>query len=134
MSYIATALCVGMFLGVCVFELSGVVVPSVVWKDEDIMVLPRVLSLKQTTGMAILVFAQALAIAAPALVVMRARDHMFAVQRRAFDAAARVRQLLPKETRSAAGDLGALADDGTPSTRAATRASSRSSSSRTPKA
>jgi serine/threonine-protein kinase len=109
--YIATIVSMVTFLAVALIEFSGWIRPSLAWHGEDIVINPRIVDVRTGAALGIIVVAQTIAVAAPALVVMRARDHIFEVQRRAFDAAARVRQLLPKETRAVAGDLGALADE-----------------------
>lgn len=62
---------------------------------------PRVVDYPATATILFLAIVNVALIVGPALLVLRHRDSMFALERRAFDVAARLRELLPAEARRA---------------------------------
>jgi serine/threonine-protein kinase len=91
-----------------VLEVAGVLPPSVVFRDGNIVILPRVTDFPETGTTIFLAIVNILLIVGPSIIVLRLRDSMFASEQRTFDMAARLRELLPAEARRAAPSLTAV--------------------------
>ena len=98
---VALALAVVSLVLPLALELLGVLPPSIAFRDGAILILPRALAFPPRPTLAILVVANAILVVVPALIVIRVRDYATDVERRAFEAVSRFRQLLPRQTRSA---------------------------------
>ncbi len=103
--------CTATFVGMIVLELAGVLPASIAFHGGAIELLPRAVDFPAGHTIALLVIAHVVLIAAPAVAVHRARDHIFGAERRALRAATRVWALLPREARDAAGELASMAED-----------------------
>jgi hypothetical protein len=85
--------------------------PSILVRNGELVILPRNVEFPPTT-IVFLVIAHVASLAAPAVIAHGARKQFFEFERRTLDTAARLRQLLPKDARDAAGRLDeAIAED-----------------------
>jgi hypothetical protein len=109
--YGALALSVGTLLVPFALEWLSIVPPSFELRDGTIVLLPRLVSFPPGLTLALLVVMNSLLVVVPALLVMRVRDYALNVERRAFETASRLRQLVPRSTRSAASVEDGAAND-----------------------
>jgi hypothetical protein len=89
-------------VAVLALELFGVLPPSMEFRDGTIVLLPRVADFPPRATLAFLVITNTLLVVAPALLVVRIRDLALERERRTFETVSRLRQLIPRQTRSAA--------------------------------
>ena len=90
------------FLVPIVLELLEVVPPSMSFENGTIVLLPRAVDFPPGLTLAYLAIVQMALVLAPALIVIRVRDHALDIERRAFETASRLRQMLPRHARTAA--------------------------------
>ncbi len=67
--------------------------------------IPRVVDFPETRTLLFLAVVNIALIVGPALLVLRHRDSLFAMEHRLFDLAARLRELVPAEARRAAPSI-----------------------------
>ena len=90
---------------VILLEALGVIPPSIAFRDGNIVMIPRVVDYPETRTLLFLAIVNIALIVGPALLVLRHRDSLFAMERRVFDLAARLRELVPAEARRAAPSI-----------------------------
>lgn len=98
----ALALSATTLVAVVLLELFGVLPPSMELRDNTIVLLPRVANFPPRATIALLVIANLVLVVAPALIVVRMRDLSLERERQSFETVSRLRQLVPRQTRSAA--------------------------------
>jgi serine/threonine-protein kinase len=98
----AIALSATFLLLPVILEVTGVIAPSVLFRDGTIVILPRLVDFPPGGTLGVLVAANLCLVIVPALIAQRVRDYAFDVERRSLEAASRLRQLIPREARSVA--------------------------------
>jgi len=106
----ATLVVVATFLAMCGAELLGLVPPSLEVRDGALVLLPRAVELPPAV-VPFLIASHLALIAAPALLALRTRDHLFEFERRAVASAAHLRSLVPRDARDATRPTSSLGDD-----------------------
>ncbi len=89
-------------LSIVALEAFGVLPPSMEFRDNTIVLLPRVADFPPRATFFFLVVTNVLLVVAPALIVVRVRDLSLERERQTFEMVSRLRQLVPRQTRSAA--------------------------------
>ena len=98
-------------VAVVVLEALEIIPRSIVFRDGNIVMIPRVVDYPETRTLLFLAIVNVALIVGPALLVLRHRDSLFAMERRVFDLAARLRELVPAEARRAAPSITPLESD-----------------------
>jgi hypothetical protein len=94
-----------------VLEWTGVVPPSIAFRDGTIVLLPRAVAFSSRFTLPMLVAINAALIVVPALIAARVRDYAARVELRAFESASHLLQLLPREAQAAVHARRAAPDD-----------------------
>ena len=85
-------------------EATGVVPPSMIFRDGTIVLAPRAVEFPPGATLLYLIVVNATLVVVPAFLVTRVRDYALDVERSAFETASRLRQMLPREARTASED------------------------------
>ncbi len=98
-------------VAVILLEALGLVPPSVVFREGNIVIVPRVVEFPEAPTIVFLAIANIALVVGPAYLVFRHRDALFEMERRVFDLAARLRELVPAEARRAAPSITPVESD-----------------------